>query len=143
MATIGLRSGAAQLQTFDHDELGIQTAAGNNRFAVELATTPEQREQGLMFRQHMAADAGMLFLYPADQLINMWMMNTLIPLDMIFISGDGRIIGVAERTVPMSTVTIPSGEPARAVLEVNGGTAARLRIKPGDRILYRAFGTAN
>ena len=138
-----LRTQAAQLQTFDRDELQIVTAAGTNRFSVELATTPEQREQGLMFRRKLAADAGMLFLYPDDQWINMWMKNTLLPLDMIFISRDGRVLSVAERTVPMSEVTIPSGQPARAVLEVNGGTSARLQLKAGDRVLYRAFGTAN
>jgi uncharacterized membrane protein (UPF0127 family) len=142
MLALAGRAAGAELQTFDRDALAIESAAGTTRISVELAKTPEQREQGLMFRRRLAADAGMLFLYPEEQPINMWMKNTVIPLDMLFIASDGRIVGVAERAVPLSTVTIPSGQPARAVLEVNGGTAARLRIKPGDRVLYAAFGTA-
>jgi uncharacterized membrane protein (UPF0127 family) len=75
-------------------------------------------------------------------MISMWMKNTLIPLDMLFIAEDGRIVHIAERAIPGSTATISSGEPARAVLELNGGTAARLRIEPGDRVLHQTFGTA-
>jgi hypothetical protein len=73
----------------------------------------------------------------------MWMKNTLIPLDMLFIGDDGRILHIAERTIPGSTATISSMQPARAVLELNGGTAARLQIQVGDRVLYRTFGTAD
>jgi uncharacterized membrane protein (UPF0127 family) len=75
-------------------------------------------------------------------MISMWMKNTLIPLDMLFIAEDGRIIHIAERAVPGSLATFSSGQPARAVLELNGGTAARLNIAPGDRVLYETFGTA-
>lgn len=132
----------ADLQTFDRDDLTIETASGLHRFSVELAVKPAQRAQGLMFRKRLAPEAGMLFLYPAAQRISMWMKNTLIPLDMLFIGNDGRIVGVAERAVPGSMATISSEQPARAVLELNGGTAARLQIKPGDRVLYRTFGTA-
>jgi uncharacterized membrane protein (UPF0127 family) len=123
-------------------ELIIEAASGAHRFTIELATSPEDRAQGLMFRQELAPDAGMLFLYAADQPITMWMKNTLIPLDMLFIAGDGRILNIAERTIPGSLAAIPSAGPARGVLEVNGGTAARLGIKPGDRVVYPAF-TAN
>lgn len=133
---------AAQLQSFDRDQLVIESETGPHRFDVELAVSPQQRAQGLMFREEMAADAGMLFLYSSDQSISMWMKNTLIPLDMVFVAADGRIVHVAERAVPGSTATIASGQPARAVIELNGGTAARLKIKPGDRVLYRSFGTA-
>jgi len=135
-------SAAAQLQSFERDQLVIESESGAHRFEVELAVSPEQRAQGLMFRERMAADAGMLFLYSADQPISMWMKNTLIPLDMVFVAADGRIVHVAERAVPGSMATISSGQPARAVIELNGGTAARLKIKPGDRVLYRSFGTA-
>jgi uncharacterized membrane protein (UPF0127 family) len=133
----------AQPQTFERDQLTIETAGGGQQFAVELAVTSEQRAQGLMYRQRMPADAGMLFLYPAVRPVSMWMKNTLIPLDMLFIGDDGRILHIAERTIPGSTATISSMQPARAVLELNGGTAARLKIQVGDRVLYRTFGTAD
>jgi uncharacterized protein len=133
----------AQPQTFERDQLAIETTDGGQQFAVELAVTSEQRAQGLMYRQRMPADAGMLFLYPAARPVSMWMKNTLIPLDMLFIGDDGRILHIAERTIPGSTATISSMQPARAVLELNGGTAARLKIQVGDRVLYRTFGTAD
>jgi len=133
----------AQPQTFERDQLAIETAGGGQQFAVELAITSEQRAQGLMYRQRMPADAGMLFLYPAARPVSMWMKNTLIPLDMLFIGDDGRILHIAERTIPGSMATISSMQPARAVLELNGGTAARLKIQVGDRVLYRTFGTAD
>jgi hypothetical protein len=124
-----------------HGELVIEAASGAHRFTIELATSPEERARGLMYRQELAADAGMLFLYAADQQITMWMKNTLIPLDMLFIAGDGRILNIAQRTIPGSLAAIPSDGPARGVLEVNGGTAARLGIKPGDKVVYPAFTT--
>jgi uncharacterized membrane protein (UPF0127 family) len=133
----------AQPQTFERDQLTIETTGGGQQFAVELAVTSEQRAQGLMYLQRMPADAGMLFLYPAARPVSMWMKNTLIPLDMLFIGDDGRILHIAERTIPGSTATISSMQPARAVLELNGGTAARLKIQVGDRVLYRTFGTAD
>jgi len=133
----------AQPQAFERDHLAIETAAGAQQFAVELALTSEQRMQGLMYRQRLPADAGMLFLYPAARPVSMWMKNTLIPLDMLFIGDDGRILQIAERAIPGSTATISSLQPARAVLELNGGTAARLKIRVGDRVLYRTFGTAD
>lgn len=142
--TLALATPAAQaeLQSFERDQLVIESESGAHRFEVELAVSPEQRAQGLMFRQRLAADAGMLFLYSTDRTISMWMKSTLIPLDLLFIGADGRIVRVAERAVPGSAATISSDQPARAVLELNGGTAARLQIRPGDRVLYRTFGTA-
>ncbi|HZF37020.1 MAG TPA: DUF192 domain-containing protein [Candidatus Angelobacter sp.] len=133
----------AQPQTFERDKLAIETAGGAQQFAVELAVTSDQRQQGLMFRERLPAGAGMLFLYPAARPVAMWMKNTLIPLDMLFIGDDGRILHIAERTIPGSTATISSMQPARAVLELNGGSAARLHIQVGDRVLYRTFGTAD
>jgi uncharacterized membrane protein (UPF0127 family) len=128
------------LATFERGELEIETGDGTpHLFQIELATAPEQQSQGLMFRRSLAPDAGMLFVYPSDRTITMWMRNTLIPLDMVFIAADGRIVKVAQRTVPMSLATISSGGPARAVLEVNGGTAARLGLKPGDQVVHPAF----
>jgi uncharacterized protein len=127
----------AAADTLEKRDLTIVTAAGPQRFVVELATTREQKERGLMFRQDLAPDAGMLFIYPSDDEIDMWMANTFLPLDMIFFAADGRITKVAERTVPLSQATIGSDGPARGVLEVNGGTASRLGIKVGDRLTYK------
>jgi uncharacterized membrane protein (UPF0127 family) len=134
------RAAAQGPVAFGHGELDIQSASGRHHFTVELATAMEQQVQGLMFRRTLAPDAGMLFLYTDDHDIQMWMKNTLIPLDMVFIRADGTIINIAERTVPQSLATIGSEGPARAVLEVNGGTAARLGIKPGDRVLFPGLG---
>ena len=123
--------------TLEKRDLTIATSAGPQHFIVELARTPEQRQRGLMYRQDLAPDAGMLFVYASDGEIDMWMANTLLPLDMIFFAADGRIIKVAERTVPLSEATIGSDGPARGVLEVNGGTASRLGIRVGDRLTYQ------
>jgi len=143
LLALSLVAPAAWAETFAKDQLAIETAAGAQHFAVELAVTSEQRAQGLMYRQRLPADAGMLFLYPATGPVAMWMKNTLIPLDMLFIGEDGRVMHIEERAVPGSTATISSMGPARAVLELNGGTAARLKIQVGDRVLYRTFGTAD
>jgi uncharacterized membrane protein (UPF0127 family) len=92
-----------------------------------------------MYRRRMARDAGMLFLYKRSAPVQMWMKNTLIPLDMIFIAADGRIVTITERAVPRSLETISSGVPVIAVLELNGGTVSRLKIAVGDRIFHPAF----
>jgi uncharacterized membrane protein (UPF0127 family) len=128
-----------QLQTYAKSELTIVSASGKHRFAVEMALTPAQMEQGLMFRRSLPADSGMLFDYGAMQPVAFWMKNTLIPLDMIFIKADGVIAAIHERAVPLSLEPIPSPVPVRAVLEVNGGTAARLGLKPGDRVIHPLF----
>ena len=134
---------AQQLQTFPTADLTIESATGPHKFHVELATTPKQLEQGLMFRRNLAPDAGMLFDFRAPSPVSMWMKNTFIPLDMLFIDNRGRIINIAERAVPQSLDTIAAAAPARAVLEVNGGTAARLGIRPGDRVVFPIFGNAS
>lgn len=130
------------LQVFEWDSVIIETASGEeHRFEVELATTWQQQAQGLMYRKALAPNAGMLFIYAREDELTMWMKNTLIPLDMLFIGRDGRIVSLSERTVPHSLKRISSGSPALAVLELNAGTVARLGLKPGDRIIHRAFGT--
>lgn len=127
---------------FARSALEIVTADGRHLpFGVEMAVEPQQRALGLMFRQKLAADAGMLFDFQAEQDIVMWMKNTFIPLDMLFIRGDGTIHHIAERTVPHSLETVGSRGKVRAVLEINGGTAARLGIRPGDRLLHAIFGS--
>ncbi|HEV2336373.1 MAG TPA: DUF192 domain-containing protein [Stellaceae bacterium] len=129
----------AQLAQFQAAPLTIVTATGPHKFTVELATTPRQMEQGLMFRQSLAPDAGMLFDFATPSRATMWMKNTLIPLDMLFVDATGRIVNIHERAVPGSLATIPAAAPVRAVIELNGGTAARLQIRPGDRVIFRIF----
>ncbi len=131
---------AGQLATFETGELSIETADGRtHEFRIEIARTPDQRAQGLMFRRHMAPDAGMLFLFERVEERGMWMKNTFIPLDMLFIDETGRIVRIEQRTVPHSLRAILSGGPVAAVLELNAGTASRLAIGPGDRVIYPAF----
>jgi hypothetical protein len=137
-AAIGHAQG---LQTFEKTTLTIETAAGAKHFEVELALTPAQEEQGLMYRQRLAADAGMLFDFTDTAPRTFWMKNTLIPLDMLFIAANGRVVDIHERAVPLSEDIIPSRVPARAVLELNGGTVSRLGIKVGDLVSYKGFGT--
>ncbi|MBV8492834.1 MAG: DUF192 domain-containing protein [Alphaproteobacteria bacterium] len=137
------RSALAQLETFPKAELTIVTASGPHKFTVEVATTPGQMEQGLMFRRSLAPDAGMIFDYGGLAMAAMWMKNTLIPLDMLFVDQRGRIINIHERAVPGSLDPIAAAAPARAVIELNGGTAARLGIKPGDRVIFPIFGDAS
>jgi uncharacterized membrane protein (UPF0127 family) len=129
--------GQAALEQAD---LTIETMAGLTlSFHVEIARTEKERAQGLMYRDKLAPDAGMLFIYPTDRPVAFWMRNTLIPLDMLFIERDGTIFSIAERAVPLSEATIPSGGAIAAVLELNGGTVAHLGIRPGDRIRCKAM----
>ena len=122
---------------FGRGEVRIGTAAGARLFHVELAETPEQRSRGLMFRRTLAPDAGMLFLFPERERPTMWMANTWLPLDMLFVAADGRIVDIFANAVPHSRLTISSPRPARMVLELGGGTARRLGIAPGDRLSWR------
>ena len=112
-------------------------------FKVEVAETPEQMTQGLMFRRSLAPDAGMLFDYKHPTTATMWMRNTLIPLDMLFVDAQGRIVNIHQRAVPQSLDVIAAEAPVRAVIELNGGTAARLGIQPGDRVVHPIFGNAS
>jgi len=126
---------------FEQSELAIDTAAGTLQFKVELAVTPAQRQRGLMFRQELAADAGMLFDFGRPAPVSMWMRNTYIPLDMLFIRDDGHIAKIAPNTEPLSEAVIASGEPVRAVLELRGGISEVLGIKAGDRVVHPMFGS--
>lgn len=140
---LGAGTAVAQLQRFPTARLTIVTAGGPHEFTVELATTPAQMEQGLMFRQSLAPDAGMLFDFKSPQTVMMWMKNTWIPLDMLFVDASGHIVNIHERAVPGSLATIGSAAPVRAVVELNGGTAARLGIRPGDEVKFPIFGNAS
>ena len=136
-------SAGADLQQFPTSELTIISANGPHQFKVELAETPAQMTQGLMFRTSLAPDAGMLFDYRQPTAATMWMLNTFIPLDMLFVDAQGRIVNIHERAVPRSLDVIAAAEPVRAVIELNGGTAARLGIEPGDRVVHPIFGNAS
>ncbi|WP_018390867.1 DUF192 domain-containing protein [Ancylobacter sp. FA202] len=122
------------------EQLTILTKAGPLGVEIEMAVTPAQRSKGLMYRTELAPNAGMLFDFGVDQPISMWMKNTYIPLDMLFIRSDGRIASIATDTVPLSTATISSGVPVKAVLELPAGTVRAKGIAVGDRIEHRLFG---
>ena len=132
--------GAALTQPTTTEPLEIVTASGRHMFAIEVMRTDEERGRGLMFRRFMPADRGMLFDFKTEQPVLMWMKNTYIPLDMIFMSRNGTVTHVAANTDPMSERTISSGPPAFAVLEVNAGVAAKIGLKPGDRVVHGLFG---
>jgi uncharacterized protein len=127
----------AQLdQAFSTTDLQIATPdARLHRFRVWVAEDDQQRQRGLMFVKHMEDDQGMLFVYPETQIITMWMKNTYLSLDMVFIGPDGRVVHVAKDTKPMSLETIDSKKPASAVLELKAGMAERLRIGPGAQVM--------
>lgn len=138
---VGAASAQGLLVKFESGSLVIVTDAGRHAFNVELALTSEQRSQGLMYRREMAKDAGMLFDFgPRHGRSSMWMKNTYIPLDMLFIKSGGEIESIAERTTPHSLEAISSRGPVRYVLELSGGTVARLGIGPGDRVELPAKG---
>ena len=125
--------------TFAKSELTIESGGKKLRFNVEVADTDERRALGLMYRTNLAADAGMLFDFKRDQDVAMWMRNTRIPLDMLFIDAKGKVVNIAQRAVPFSETTIPSAGAVRAVLELNGGTAERLGLKAGDKVIHPLF----
>ena len=119
--------------------LEIVTQSGVQVFSVEMAATEEEKMTGLMYRKELADGKGMLFDFSPEQQVSMWMKNTYISLDMIFIRADGRILRIAESTEPMSTKIISSGGLAKGVLEVIAGTAQKYGIKPGDRVAHPLF----
>ena len=135
----GLFSSLTYANSFKMDQINIQTKSGSHSFTVELALSPTQLREGLMHRKEMAPDAGMLFVHQTRQVQGMWMKNTFIPLDMLFIDSDGTITHIVEWTIPLSEEHISSGGPVQAVLELNAGTSARLGIQPGDHIKHSLF----
>ena len=117
----------------------IASKTGVHSFAVEVVDNDADRAKGLMYRKDLPEGRGMLFDFHRDQEVSFWMQNTYIPLDMIFIRGDGRILRIEENTEPLSTRMIPSRGPVRAVLEVIAGTSRKLGIAPGDRVASPIF----
>ncbi|MCH7550748.1 MAG: DUF192 domain-containing protein [Proteobacteria bacterium] len=133
-------AGARAAEPFERDVVDILTGDGKrHRFRVEIVSTPADRSQGLQGRRQLDPDAGMLFDFGVALPVTMWMKNTYIALDMIFIAADGRIANIARATTPESLAVIESSGPVRAVLEVPAGTAARLGIKPGDKVEHGIF----
>ena len=127
----------AQLET---GPLTIRSGEAEHSFTVELANDPEEVQTGLMNREELAADAGMLFDFGQPREANMWMKNTLIPLDMLFMDTDGTILAIARNAVPGSLRRINPGVPVKGVLELNGGRAEELGIVPGDTVQHAMFG---
>ena len=121
------------------DSLEIVTATGRHAFQVEIANNDATREHGLMDRRYMAPDHGMLFEFDREEPVSFWMKNTYIPLDMIFIAPSGVVTHIATNAEPLSERVVPSGAPCIAVLELNGGMAASIGLKVGDKVRHPFF----
>lgn len=114
----------------------LKTETGDHNFNIELATTDQERALGLMFRRSLPDNGGMLFLYDRPQPATMWMKNTLIPLDMVFISPEGKVHRIESNAEPFSTAVIPSDGEVTGVLELNAGQADKIGLKRGDKVIY-------
>ncbi len=136
----GTQTTSAADTGFGRDTLTIISSGESYLFDVEVALTSEQQQLGLMHRTYLPPDAGMLFLYRPPQRIRMWMKNTFVSLDMLFVKGDGRIVSIAERTVPLSLTPIGPDVYVSGVVEVLSGTVERLNLQLGDRVLHPYFG---
>lgn len=125
----------------DSARVDLRGEWGQARFSIELADTPGERSQGLMHRESMPQSAGMLFVYDRPQPVSFWMRNTLIPLDMIFMDATGTVQHIHENAVPLDESGIDGGDDIQFVLEINGGLASRLGIKPGSELRHPAIGS--
>jgi uncharacterized protein len=132
---------AAALKAADAPKVTISASDGTRKAAVsvELAVTPGQRQFGLMYRQHLDADAGMLFIFPAPDRLKFWMKHTEIPLDMIFADPSGAVVGIVANATPYSETPVGPDAPALYVLEVNGGFCGRHGVHAGDRMSFSGF----
>jgi len=138
-ALIGLLVAVSPARPAGLQTLEIASKTGVHAFLVEFVENDADRAKGLMYRKELPEGRGMLFDFHRGQNVSMWMQNTYISLDMLFIRSDGRILRIAENTEPLSTRIISSGGPVRAVLEVIGGTARKLGLAPGDRVSHPIF----
>ena len=137
-----LSGSAVNAQTdiaFPVEVVKIKTAKGEFYFQTELAVTVKQRQRGLMFRRAMAADRAMMFNWAVSQPVGMWMKNTYVSLDMVFIRKDGQVVNIARATTPYSLTPMLSNGPVAAVLELIAGTADKIGLAPGDRVFHRSF----
>jgi uncharacterized membrane protein (UPF0127 family) len=147
MAVIAIRTAIAMLSLLAlaacsnaEDKLVLHTAKGDFTFRIEIADTTEERSKGLMFRNELAPDAGMLFDYGHEQEASFWMQNTLIPLDMIFIGADGVVKTIHVNAKPLDTTAIPSGVPIQFVLEIPGGRSREIGLAVGDHMDHPRVG---
>jgi uncharacterized membrane protein (UPF0127 family) len=138
-ATLAACADPSPSQTLPVETITVDTRHGPRVFTVEIAADMKSQERGLMFRRQMDPDAGMLFVFEPPQLVSFWMKNTFIPLDLMFVRADGTIASIAANAAPLSETSIPSTEPVRAVIEINGGRAQALGIAPGDRVHAAQF----
>lgn len=122
------------------DPLNIVSSGKVHAFKVELADTPQESELGLMYRQSIPKDGGMIFDFGQPKQTGMWMKNCLFPQDMLFLGSDGTVLAIAQNARPGSERIIDPGFPVKGVLELNGGTTKALGIKPGDKIQHKMFG---
>ncbi|MEM9634356.1 MAG: DUF192 domain-containing protein [Pseudomonadota bacterium] len=134
LMTAVLVNAANAQEALSTETLLVKSGEAEHRFLVEVAATDIERARGLMFREEMAADHGMLFIFEGEGERFFWMKNTPLPLDIIYVDNAGHIVSIAAETTPFSEAVIPSGKPARFVLEVNAGIAEKLAIKVGDQI---------
>lgn len=125
---------ALLIVTISPSSESVFVTIGKNRFNVEVARTPQEVMRGLMHRERLGRFQGMLFVFPDEAPRSFWMKNTLIPLDIIFISNDLRIVSIVERAEPLSLKSLPSKGPARYVLEINGGLSSELNIRAGMKV---------
>lgn len=127
------------LASFSKTTVTLETATGTHTIEVWIADTPSHREQGLMFVKSLPPDAGMLFVFDEAQYVAMWMKDTYISLDMVFIDRGSRVANIAANTKPLSLDTINSATPVMGVLELPAGAARRFGLHPGDRVHSPAF----
>lgn len=135
-------TGSPMILPVDPAPLVAATDAGEKRFQIEVADTPDERSRGLMFRERMPENQGMLFVFDKSQPVGFWMQNTILPLDLLFVSETGEVRAILQGK-PYSTDTISPGVPVRFVLELNSGTAAREGIEVGDRLSHPIIDAAS
>jgi len=137
---LGVAAGIVQAEESGYEDLSISTSGGKLiKYRVEIARTPSQMRRGLMFRDSLPENQGMLFIYQPERVASMWMRNTILSLDMIFIDKAGKIVFIEENTVPFSLESISAGTPVRAVLELKAGQVHKHSIDIGDKVLHPAF----
>lgn len=119
--------------------ISFLTSSGTHNYSVEIAQKPEELEAGLMFRKDFPSDRAMLFIFSDQHDIMMWMKNTPLPLDMVFVDNDGKVVSVAYNTTPESTILISSGFPTRYVVELNAGEIKKMNLKRGDCVTHPAI----
>jgi uncharacterized membrane protein (UPF0127 family) len=138
-ALVGQSQASEEMVRLPVEQVIVTTDRGDIAFATEIATSDETRARGLMFRRSMGEREAMLFHWPGPRVVSMWMRNTYISLDMLFVTADGTVVHVQANTVPQSLEVLSAGREVSAVMEIVAGTAAKLGITPGSRLKHRFF----